>query len=323
MKKMTAYFLSDSGFRGDGPPRSDTVFGALCWAWRLLFGAPELELLLMEFHDGPPPFLISSMFRFHKKDGHKIHYFPKPLTMPLSVDFPEQEPTLKELQALKAVDRLATVNGEEFSDILYGHKRDKAFYEDALRKSDTSGLRLQDSQDVLISGGDFPVSWPGEQGGLFCCLKCRSRYEQRLRTLFHFLADKGIGGGVSIGKGHIRRFFLRDGLPYDEPPEHECPHVITLSLTLPCEQIQKDLEHACYDLETRQGKIESMYTHSPPQAALIKDRLLMLKEGSVFPKQEHSLYYGRNSIVRKDDGTLGFDVWHYGYAFPVNTKHLQ
>ena len=53
-----------------------------------------------------------------------------------------------------------------------------------------------------------------------------------------------------------------------------------------------------------------------------KDHLILLKEGSTFPKNGRA-YYGKNNIVRKDDGELGFDVQHYGYGFTVNTKHVK
>jgi hypothetical protein len=78
------------------------------------------------------------------------------------------------------------------------------------------------------------------------------------------------------------------------------------------------LSKSWYTLETRQGKIECMYANP---AHIWKDRVLMLKEGSTFPKYERN-YYGANPIVRQDDENLGFAVQHYGYAFPVNTLHV-
>ena len=32
--------------------------------------------------------------------------------------------------------------------------------------------------------------------------------------------------------------------------------------------------------------------------------------------------YGTNTIVRKAGNGLDFDVWQYGYAFTVNTRHI-
>jgi hypothetical protein len=52
-----------------------------------------------------------------------------------------------------------------------------------------------------------------------------------------------------------------------------------------------------------------------------KDSLLMLREGSTFPKNGRQ-QYGMNAIVRKAGDGLDFDVWQYGFAFTVNTQHI-
>jgi CRISPR/Cas system CSM-associated protein Csm4 (group 5 of RAMP superfamily) len=124
-----------------------------------------------------------------------------------------------------------------------------------------------------------------------------------------------------VGKGHIKKIEFIDALPYEEPPDEEASYAITLSLMFPDASLRKKLSACWYDLEKRQGKIECMYA-DPGSGHIWKDHLLLLKEGSTFPKNDQK-FYGENRIVRKDDGTLGFDVHHYGYAFTVNTKHVK
>ncbi len=54
---------------------SDTLFGAICWAWRLLYGEEDLLELLDLYCQARPPFLISSTFPFIGK----TMILPKPL----------------------------------------------------------------------------------------------------------------------------------------------------------------------------------------------------------------------------------------------------
>lgn len=58
-------------------PRSDTLFGAICWGLRESRGEAELEDYLAAFADGEPPFTISSAVPVLEQD--RRHYLlPKP-----------------------------------------------------------------------------------------------------------------------------------------------------------------------------------------------------------------------------------------------------
>jgi len=54
---------------------SDTLFGAICWPWKLLHGEDDLIELLEQYKQAKPPFLISSTFPFIGKNW----ILPKPL----------------------------------------------------------------------------------------------------------------------------------------------------------------------------------------------------------------------------------------------------
>ncbi len=57
---------------------SDTLFGAICWAIRALYGASRLREMLLGFNDGPP-FVLSSAFPYLERGGERVRFFPRPL----------------------------------------------------------------------------------------------------------------------------------------------------------------------------------------------------------------------------------------------------
>lgn len=56
---------------------SDTLFGAICWAIRLLQGAEPLEEMLANFNE-QPQFLLSSAFPYLQWNDQIVRFFPKP-----------------------------------------------------------------------------------------------------------------------------------------------------------------------------------------------------------------------------------------------------
>ena len=68
-----------SAWLGTDVPRSDTLFGGLCWGIRWLMGEDQLKALLAEFHDRRPPFLVTSVFPVIQRDGQPAFpLLPKP-----------------------------------------------------------------------------------------------------------------------------------------------------------------------------------------------------------------------------------------------------
>lgn len=58
---------------------ADTLFSALCWAWRLLYGETSLtQELLTPFRNGSPPFLLSSALPY----AGPIRFWPRPAWPP-------------------------------------------------------------------------------------------------------------------------------------------------------------------------------------------------------------------------------------------------
>lgn len=65
---MIVYLQPKSAF-SKSIPRSDTLFGAICWSISVLYGVKELEDLLECYIEEKAPFIISSMFPYIKRDG--------------------------------------------------------------------------------------------------------------------------------------------------------------------------------------------------------------------------------------------------------------
>lgn len=343
MNPITVYLEPHSTFYGRDLPRSDTLFGAICWGWRLLFGTSSLETILESFHDERVPFLLSSMFGYTETEQGRTHYFPKPLSDPFHPEELEKNfPKPDMLEAMKMLKERRTVYDEDFRRILHGEKGDREFYEEMLQGEfiEKTGQEWR-KQDVVVPHSSINrLTWTvdaeqvfyshevtlttgrdGLKTGVFFCVKCQEALVKDLKTVLYFLADKGIGGGISIGKGQFTMIEVLEDLPYREPPDEESDHVVTLSLTYPDTKLQKVLLKSWYTLERRQGKLESMYV-SPEPGHIRKDQLLMLQEGSTFPKNGR-LFYGANPIVRRAGQGVSFDVRHYGYAFTVNTQHVK
>lgn len=65
-------------------PRSDTIFGAVCWGIRLSEGEERLEEVLQRFADDDPPFQLSSAYPVVAPEDEKrrTHLLPRP-TIPM------------------------------------------------------------------------------------------------------------------------------------------------------------------------------------------------------------------------------------------------
>jgi CRISPR type III-A-associated RAMP protein Csm4 len=102
-------YLNPSAPFSKSPPRSDTLFGAIAWAVRLLFGEDELINLLEQFDQAvelqkPEPFLISSLFPFVESRTGRTLFLPRPL---LGSDF---NPEIENQQNYRLYRKLCETN---------------------------------------------------------------------------------------------------------------------------------------------------------------------------------------------------------------------
>ncbi len=98
-------------------PRSDTLFGAICWGIALLYGDEKLESnFLKPFDRREPPFLISSAFPFVRCVDQVIRYFPIP-----SLPFPAREVLrFEDMKRDKLLKGARWITSEIFSQLLCG-----------------------------------------------------------------------------------------------------------------------------------------------------------------------------------------------------------
>ena len=112
------YLKPRSGYVTD--LRSDTLWGALCWGIRYLWGEKELELLIENYKKGQPDFVISSVFPFKQQYGkEKIPFFPNPLVLAPAINR-EANDTIDDYRLRKKLKKIAWLNLTDFSNMLKG-----------------------------------------------------------------------------------------------------------------------------------------------------------------------------------------------------------
>jgi len=67
-------------------PTSDTIFGAICWGIRQLYGEKELKLLLEDFDKSERKFILSSAFPIIILPKRNVYFYPKPIFPDLKVE---------------------------------------------------------------------------------------------------------------------------------------------------------------------------------------------------------------------------------------------
>lgn len=108
---------------------SDTLWGNLIYAYRMLFGVEETSKLLHKYLSGEIPFAVSSIFPFEKKKEDNtdliIYYFPKPITGINLHDAnnPEEMAYMKEFKKVRYIDK------EMFEEYLKGNYDDNLLFE--------------------------------------------------------------------------------------------------------------------------------------------------------------------------------------------------
>lgn len=319
-----------SGFL-DLAPRSDTLFGAVCWAIRWIDGEEALLDLLGRADAREPPFLVSSAFPFAESGARRTFLLPRPL-LPAAAHDDDA------MAVSKAVRRIRWVSAGLFADILAGRlppgalaaglaaknlqEKDRAIgREDELLPHfhsldvDRNGInRLTGavSEGLLFTSRIEMV----QDGGYFCLVQPRRPgVVSRVMAAFRFLADRGIGGDSSVGRGQFQVAF-EDEDPFQAPSDGE--DVITLSLFHPSNGDLRHLaahrERVHCTVETRRGRLEQMYA---PHARVWKPALRYLSEGSVFPRLDGREVYGCAPVVLDEP----FGVRQNGFAYPVRMRH--
>jgi len=323
--------------------RSDTLFGAICWGYRNLFGEDELITLLEKFDSGTPPFILSSCFPWLTDGEKRVYFFPKPLAEDKFMDM-----TRDEVAAYSKIKKLKYVPEEIFRLLIEGKIGDIKAKRTKIKRGqkwvfDIHGGRYIIENDIAIPEGAVNEKRIGrlhkvkevprnsinrltmatddnlffreemffnENAGFFFLIKGSNGELSKIKAAVRYVEDRGIGGEISVGKGHIEIIDFEDFEGFKE----EGSNFVTLSLYCPQKDELSDFNgsNVWYEPVVRKGKIENAFVRGVKPW---KDKVLMFAEGSTFPSTGRA-YYGCCPIVKKTP----HHVRQYGYAFPVQMK---
>ncbi len=316
---------------------SDTLFSALCHCYLLLYGSLDdfLKKFLSDHPNAVPPFLISSAFPYRGNDL----FFPLPANQVFPADL--------DLELLKKLKKIKYVNFNLLRRLLDGEKLYNLIDEietsielktvppiqqksQKEQRSQTALEEQLDQPDEIYKVEDVPrialnplTNHPGENYfhfgqvtyssdcGLFLLVKLNDpAWENTLKALFRLLADEGIGGDRTCGKGlfYQPEFFVPEIQEIDNPDG-----LYALSVYFPRPSELSGLEKSFYELEERKG-----YVFSPANRSLRRRSIRVLKEGSVLLNNVKRV--GSLADVTPETPLLPHRVYRYGYLFPLPCK---
>ncbi len=316
---------------------SDTIFSALCHCYLLLYGSLDnfLEKFLPENSSEEPPFLISSAFPFR---GDEL-FFPLPANqlVPPDADY-ETAKKLKKIEFVNLPLLKRLLNGEKIADLLDDIETSnelKTFppvqQKSPGKKNNQKALQEKlDHPDEIYKSEDVPrialnplTNHPGENyfhfgqvtyakdAGLFLLVKfIEPAWENTVKALFRLLADEGIGGDRTCGKGlfHQPEFFEPD-----IPEVENASGQYAISVCFPRLSELSGLEKSFYELEERKG-----YVFSPVNRSLRRRSIRVLKEGAVLLNNVKRI--GTLADVTPETPLLPHRVYRYGYLFSLPCK---
>jgi CRISPR-associated protein Csm4 len=326
-------------------PRSDTLFGAICWGIRLSRGEDALEDILARFAKRDPPFLVSSAFpRLDRDDSEAVSLLAKPMLPDMRAGTDSaSEARIEALGAWKRVEYVpaalfrALVTGELSSDDLLGgleggtlvldgrayERRGRFVLPAADADTDESGSPREPYQRAEQTRNAINRLTGSTDGNLYHRERVFFAANAGLHILVEgevdlvaeslaLLQDRGIGGGRSIGNGQFRLGGIEE-IEGIESPAAGTERCCTLSLCVPRpEEIASFFDEGFYKVVTRQGVVENSLA-SPE--GIWKRRVLALAEGSVLPWRGGP--QGHNPIVADH---FEHGVQQFGYALPVSVK---
>ncbi len=337
------------------PLRSDTLFGALCWSLRTLYGNAALEKLLLEFDeaiaaDATPPFLISSLFPYLHDGYGLLHFLPRPLWA--SDTNAQEDETSESLEEYQQRKRRKQVNWVSETLIARAQSEGLSVLDDRQRVQAQSGAlaTLTEAQRLSVvsslvksvsitrntlnrldnstsgEGGQlyqFPVVAPLRAGqahtGFYFLLRVNDSWRAHLNAAIAFLCEKGWGGETTIGYGQAELEMKDVTLPVEQFAQGE--RLMTLSLLFPSEadkaHLRRHAEQSSARVEKRKGILDSAHLRL---ARPWKPTLFMLSEGATFPRDGERRNYG--SLFRDEtprDG-LPFQPRINGLAYCLQLK---
>jgi CRISPR-associated protein Csm4 len=325
-----------------GFPASDTLFGAICWGIKRIYGESRLINILNRFQENPE-FILSSAFPYLELNNFPLHFYPKTVSTGLSVSDIEEmagddkEEKVKVITKYKKFKKSEYVSDSIFTKIL-DEVSEKTLFNDyrkcRIKIKERMLLTTEEwekffkdskpaykSETVQKNSIDRLTMSTGKEGQTFYQQEYFTSPVFKLHFLmktndinffkpvFRYLEDKGIGGNRSTGKGRFKIEVLNEVSIGDG---NSCKFV-TLSRYIPdVSEINIESNSMFYEIFPCRSKVDSEAEFKGED--VWKARAMYLKEGSIFEAKERKEFYGSLPPVKEIKGQM---IYQNGIAFPV------
>lgn len=252
---------------------SDTLFNAICWCYRLLYGNEMLEEFLDMFNYSRPLY-ISSAFPFIDNTT----FFPRPMNTNLQTLSNIDKKDSKSIKGIRFVSkdifekliRLEMVEGEIHGQFLANKKVDGINEYVEYRNMLDRRNKYSTIYRTMYIRSDYWFAY-----------KVSNEYRDAIRASIRLLADEGIGGERSTGSGLFKVEFTN----MDIESIDESKHIVTLSLLNPNRDEAMEIvndEYARYMVIRRGGGYIDKSNSR-------RGSLYMIAEGSFLPRVDGRL----------------------------------
>ncbi len=293
-------------------PESFTVFGAICWGVKVLYGDGELENMLDMFSD-TPPFLISSPLV--EKEGSLL--FPKPILKDGWGDITSME----EYEEKKKAKGLKLVDEEAMRKVLEGEiSTDRELWEEVKPRGDED--KAHESVSVPHASINR-ITWTTAGGQLYN--EEAYYWSGRFAVLLYFrdtsyvdmvkasLRFTHLGGNRTTGMGYCEvEFYGCDDSWIRDYMEETTGEFISLSPTF--YDSSYSLEESYYDVFPLLSPVDNYYAVVSP--AIWKRRTVLISKGSLIRVKDKRDFYGQVKVLLENTES-GKKIYHYGLAFPL------
>ncbi|MGL4972870.1 MAG: type III-A CRISPR-associated RAMP protein Csm4 [Culicoidibacterales bacterium] len=294
------------GGRFQALPDSQTIFGAMCWAIRDVYGEAKLTEMLADFQNHPQRFVVSSMFQFD--------ILPMPKLKKMRVE----ATTLADFQHKKMMRQIHSVSVAAARKI-FDNTFDMSVYQNLLENKPQSVFKVEEQTLYLVE--EQVVSVPktmnglrnmidrlsgttGEEGQLFYSehqqLPAATKTHVIIQTadlkfvesLFRYLSDGGYGRDKSVG---INQFSYESAQPFVFENSIGLPYLISKYIPQSGEinwndgQLGYTVASPNYVVESRQ-QFNGRY---------LKAEVVAFQEGSIIPTVEPKSMYGQLAVVQE------------------------
>jgi len=329
-----------------GLPSSDTLFGAICWGIKRIYGETKLLEILKNLPKNPS-FILSSSFPYLENSNNNLPLYPKPVSPGLfapeskkiSEDDKDKKEKVEVVTEYKKFKKIEYVSESIFKNLLDGIPEKELFnkYQNKLLVIRDKTLLTKEEEKVFLPDPKDNIykiesvqkntidrlamsTW--EEGQTFYQQEYfpSSRFKLHFlmktndinffKPIFRYLEDKGIGGNRSTGKGR----FEIEVLGELSIGNRDINKFVTLSKYIPDIEEIKDskVSPIYYEILPFRSKVDSEAEFKGED--IWKAKVMYLKEGSCFEATEKKEFYGSLPVAKE---IAGQKIYQNGIAFPI------